>query len=276
MVIVKADADTEAGKPPSPELIAAMGQYNEQLVRAGVLLAGEGLMPSSKGARVRFSGSRRTVIDGPFTETKELVAGFWLWQVKSKEEAIEWVRRCPNPLASDTELEIREVSENCGVEARPAKKAVEAVPESRGATPYLVVKGASDAIAFYQRVFGADLLFRLDDPSGAVMHAELRVGPAHFMVTEERPQHGALGPLTLGGSGSSATLYVPDADAVVERAVKAGAKVVMPVQDQFWGDRCGNIVDPFGHLWFVSTHIEDPTPQEIEQRAKALFARGAC
>jgi uncharacterized glyoxalase superfamily protein PhnB len=271
MVIVKADADTEAGKPPSPELIAAMGQFNEQLVRAGVMLAGEGLAPSSKGARVRFSGSRRTVIDGPFTETKELVAGFWLWQVKSKEEAIEWVRRCPNPLHSDTEVEIREVSENCGV-AEPPKKAVKAVPESRGATPYLVIKGASDAIAFYQRVFGAELLFRLDDPTGAVMHAELRVGPAHFMLTEERPQHGARGPITLGGSGSGATLYVPDVDAVVEGAVKAGAKVLMLVQDQFWGDRCGNIVDPFGHLWFVSTHIEDPTPQEIQQRAKALFA----
>jgi uncharacterized protein YbaA (DUF1428 family)/uncharacterized glyoxalase superfamily protein PhnB len=111
------------------------------------------------------------------------------------------------------------------------------VPESRGATPYLVVKGASDAIAFYQRIFGAELLFRLDEPGGGVMHAELQVGPARFMLTEERPQQGTLSPRTLGGSGSGATLYVPDADAVVERAVKAGAQLQMPVQDQFWGDR---------------------------------------
>ena len=274
MVLVKADADTEAGKMPSERLVSDMGRFNEQLVKAGIMLAGEGLQPSSKGARVRFSGAKRTVVDGPFTETKELIAGFWLWQVKSKEEAIEWAKRCPNPLEGDSEIEIREVFDNCGAPCTPDAATVKAVPEARGATPYLVVKGAADAIAYYQRVFGAELLFRLDDPSGAVMHAELQVGPARFMLTEERPQHGALGPLTLGGSGSGATLYVPDADAVIERAVKGGAKVLMPVQDQFWGDRCGNIVDPFGHLWFVSTHIEDPTPQEIERRARALFATG--
>src|SRR5690348_6703900 len=96
MVIVKANADTEAGELPSTELLAAMGKYNEELVKAGVMLAGEGLQPSSKGARVKFTGTKRTVIDGPFAETKELVAGFWLWQCRSKEEAIEWAKRCPN------------------------------------------------------------------------------------------------------------------------------------------------------------------------------------
>src|SRR5262245_43580791 len=97
MVLVKADKNTEAGVLPDEKLLTAMGKYNEELVKAGVLLAGEGLHPSSKGARVRFSGATRTVIDGPFAETKELIAGFWLWNVKSKEEAIEWVKRCPNP-----------------------------------------------------------------------------------------------------------------------------------------------------------------------------------
>jgi hypothetical protein len=111
MVMVKATKDSEAGKMPSTELLEAMGKYNEQLAKAGILLAGEGLHPSSKGARVRFSGAKRTVIDGPFTETKELVAGFWLWQVKSKEEAIEWVKRCPNPMPTDSEIEIRQVFE---------------------------------------------------------------------------------------------------------------------------------------------------------------------
>jgi hypothetical protein len=113
MVIVKASKDSEAGKLPSQELLAAMGKYNEELVKAGILLAGEGLQPSSKGARVRFSGDQRIVIDGPFAETKELIAGYWLWQVKSKEEAIEWVKRCPNPMpGTEAEIEIRQVFEN--------------------------------------------------------------------------------------------------------------------------------------------------------------------
>lgn len=111
MVIVKADKNTEAGVMPSEKLLADMGKYNEELVKAGVMLAGEGLQPSSKGARVKFSGDTRIVIDGPFTETKELIAGYWLFQVKSKEEAIEWVKRCPNPLEGESEIEIRQVFE---------------------------------------------------------------------------------------------------------------------------------------------------------------------
>ncbi len=111
MLLLKADKNTEAGVLPSTELLAEMGKYNEELVKAGVLLAGEGLQPSSKGARVKFSGKKRTVIDGPFAETKELIAGFWLIQVKSKAEAIEWVKRCPNPLEGEAEIEIRQVFE---------------------------------------------------------------------------------------------------------------------------------------------------------------------
>jgi hypothetical protein len=112
MIIVKASRDSEAGRLPSRELLEAMGRYNEELARAGILLAGEGLQPSSKGVRVRFAGDRRTVIDGPFSETKELIAGYWLWQVRSKEEAIEWVRRCPNPMpGTEAEIEIRQVFE---------------------------------------------------------------------------------------------------------------------------------------------------------------------
>jgi hypothetical protein len=111
MVMVKATKESEAGVMPSTQLLTDMGRYNEELVKAGVLLAGEGLHPSSKGARVRFSGASREVIDGPFTETKELVAGYWLWQVRSMDEAIEWVRRCPNPMMSESEIEIRPVFE---------------------------------------------------------------------------------------------------------------------------------------------------------------------
>jgi hypothetical protein len=121
MIIVKATKDSEAGVMPSQQLLTEMGKFNEELVKAGVMLAGEGLQPSSKGARVRFSGSTRTVIDGPFAETKELIAGFWLWQVKSKEEAIEWVKRCPNPMPGESEIEIRQVfeAEDFGAEFTP-------------------------------------------------------------------------------------------------------------------------------------------------------------
>jgi hypothetical protein len=112
MVIVKASKNSEAGIMPSEQLLADMGKYNEELVKAGIMLAGEGLQPSSKGARVKFQGSKRTVVDGPFAETKELVAGFWLWQCRSKEEAIEWVKRCPNPMpGQEGEIEIRQVFE---------------------------------------------------------------------------------------------------------------------------------------------------------------------
>jgi hypothetical protein len=121
MVMVKATEESEAGVMPSEELLTEMGKYNEELVKAGVMLAGEGLHPSSKGARVRFSGKERTVVDGPFAETKELVAGFWLIQVKSMDEAIEWVKRCPNPMNEDSEIEIRQVfeTEDFGDELTP-------------------------------------------------------------------------------------------------------------------------------------------------------------
>ncbi len=127
MVIVKATADSEAGMLPDQKLLADMGKFNDELVKAGIMLAGEGLQPSSKGARVRFSGTKRTVIDGPFAETKELIAGFWLWQVKSKEEAIEWVKRCPNPMPGDSEIEIRQVyeAEDFGAEFTPELRAQE-------------------------------------------------------------------------------------------------------------------------------------------------------
>lgn len=125
MVMVKATLDSEAGALPSEELLMAMGKYNEELAKAGILLSGEGLQPSSKGARVQFSGAERTVVDGPFAETKELVAGFWLWKVKSKEEAIEWVKRCPNPMPGDSEIEIRQVfeAEDFGEQFTPELKA---------------------------------------------------------------------------------------------------------------------------------------------------------
>jgi hypothetical protein len=122
MILIKANKDSEAGVMPDTQLLADMGKFNEELVKAGVMLAGEGLQPSSKGARVKFAGNKRTVVDGPFAETKELIAGFWIWQVKSKAEAIEWVKRCPNPFPEgESEVEIRQVfeSDDFGAELTP-------------------------------------------------------------------------------------------------------------------------------------------------------------
>jgi len=138
MVMVKSNAATEAGELPSTELLAAMGKFNEELVKAGVMLAGEGLQPSSRGARIKFSGGKRTVVDGPFAESKELIAGFWIIQVKSKQEAIEWMKRCPNPTGEDSELEIRQVfeaddfGENLTPELREAEQRI-AVESARNA-----------------------------------------------------------------------------------------------------------------------------------------------
>ena len=128
MVMVKASKDSEAGKMPSEELLTAMGKYNEELVKAGIMQAGEGLQPSSKGARVKFAGDKRIVTDGPFAETKELVAGFWIWNCKSKQEAIDWVKRCPNPMpGTEAEIEIRQIFEaaDFGAEFTPEERARE-------------------------------------------------------------------------------------------------------------------------------------------------------
>jgi hypothetical protein len=128
MILVKASADSEAGVMPSEELLTAMGNFNEELAKAGILVEADGLHPSSKGARVRFSGEKRTVTDGPFIETKELVAGYWIWDVKSKEEAIEWVKRCPNPMpGTDSDIEIRQIfsAEDFGAEFTPEARAQE-------------------------------------------------------------------------------------------------------------------------------------------------------
>lgn len=151
---------------------------------------------------------------------------------------------------------------------------VNPVPAPIGALPYLTIRGASDAIAFYQRVFGAEVALRLDDPAGAVVHAELKVGPATFMLTEERPQMGALSPQAIGGSATTVTFYVDDCDKIIQRALDAGAKPEMPLMDQFWGDRAGGIVDPFGHKWLIATHTEDLSPAQLKERFTAAMAQG--
>ena len=138
-------------------------------------------------------------------------------------------------------------------------------------TPYLVIKHAGKAIEFYTEAFGATELTRLTTPDGAVMHAEIRIGDSPVMLSDECPDWNALSPLTIGGTSVSIILYVEDADTVVNRSVAAGATLLMPVADQFWGDRMGTILDPFGHKWSIATHTEDVSAEEIAKRAKALF-----
>jgi PhnB protein len=147
---------------------------------------------------------------------------------------------------------------------------VKPIPEGyHSVTPYLILSGASDAIAFYKKALGAEEVMRLADPGGKVHHAEIKIGDSHIMLADEHPEIQALSPKTVGGSPVSINLYVEDVDRAVERAVAAGAKLVRPVADQFYGDRTGGIEDPFGYRWFIATHKEDLTMDEIRRRAAA-------
>jgi PhnB protein len=149
---------------------------------------------------------------------------------------------------------------------------IKKIPEGyHTVTPYLVTANADKAIEFYKEAFGARELVRLPSPDGKVMHAEIKIGDSQVMLSDECPDWDALGPLTRGGTTVSIVLYVEDVDAVVNRAIAAGAKAVMPVTDQFWGDRMGTVIDPFGHKWSIATHIEDVSPEEMKTRAAALF-----
>jgi|SRR5205814_509643 len=150
---------------------------------------------------------------------------------------------------------------------------VKPVPDGYTAvTPYITLKNAAAAIEFYKKAFGAEEAMRFNTPDGKIAHAEIRIGGAAIMLSEESPQWNALSPQTIGGTATSLMLYVKDADAVFKRAVEAGATATMPVADQFYGDRCGNIVDPFGHKWSIATHIEDVSHEEMGRRMAKMFA----
>lgn len=154
--------------------------------------------------------------------------------------------------------------------------AVKSIPEGyHTATPYLIVKGAADAIRFYQQAFGAAELFRFPTPDGKIGHAEIKIGDSPIMLADEFPEMGYKGPQSLGGSPVSLMIYVEDVDTVFNQAVAAGATVKEAVQDKFYGDRLGTLVDPFGHVWHVSTHKEDVSPDEMERRAKAAHSATA-
>jgi PhnB protein len=154
--------------------------------------------------------------------------------------------------------------------------AVKPIPDGyRSITPYVIVRGGAAAIAFYQKVFGARLRMKLDAPGGKIGHAELEIGDSLIMLADEHPEMGALAPPTIGGTPVGLHVYLADVDAVAAKAIAAGATLKRPVADQFYGDRLGSIVDPFGHLWHISTHVEDVSPDEIARRAAALHGGAA-
>jgi len=149
-------------------------------------------------------------------------------------------------------------------------KQAKAIPEGfHSVTPHLIIKGASEAIEFYKKAFGAEEIARMPGPGGSIMHAEIIIGDSHIMLNDEFPSFGKLAPKSIGGTPVTLHLYVNDVDGMFDRAVKAGAKVTMPIADMFWGDRYGQIEDPFGHQWSLATHKEDVTPEECSKRAKA-------
>jgi PhnB protein len=153
---------------------------------------------------------------------------------------------------------------------------VRPIPEGyHSVTPYIIVDGAARAIEFYKQAFGATELFRMDVPGGKVGHAEIKIGDSNVMLADEHPEMGARGPQSIGGSPITLMLYVEDVDTTVERAVEAGATLKRPVADQFYGDRTGSVEDPFGHNWYVATHVEDVPPEELEKRAAAAHQGGA-
>jgi PhnB protein len=150
--------------------------------------------------------------------------------------------------------------------------ATKPIPDGyHSATPYLIVKGAAEAIDFYKRAFGATESLRMADPKGGIAHAEIKIGDSVIMLADEHPNMGYRGPRSLGGSTVSIMLYVTDVDGTFDRAVKAGAKAQRPVANQFYGDRSGTLEDPFGHIWTISTHVEDVAPEEMKRRAEAAF-----
>jgi PhnB protein len=148
-------------------------------------------------------------------------------------------------------------------------------PGYHNVTPYLFIKGAANAIEYYKKVFGAEERMRMPGPDGRVMHAELQIGNSTIMLADEQPQMGVRSPQSIGGTGTSLHVYVADVDATTQKAVDGGAQLVRPVKDQFYGDRSGSIIDPFGHMWSIATHVEDVSPEEMQNRMAKMSSQSA-
>lgn len=271
MVIVKATPSSEAGKLPSQELLDVMGEFNQQLVQAGIMKAGDGLKPSSAAKRVHFQGSRRTVTDGPFAETKELIAGYWLWEVESMQQAVEWVKRCPNPMPEDSDIDIRPVyalEDFAELDPQGAlhdhEIAMTRTMELQQASlqPYLFFSGrCEEALDFYQKALGATLIMKMrfsDSPDPVpegmlqagfeqkIMHSSLKIGQMTIMASDGCNDQSQF-------DGFRLALSVPTEEAadLAFNALADGGKVDMPLMKTFWSPRYGMVTDRFGVAWMV-------------------------
>ena len=267
MVIIKANADSEAGVMPSERLLTEMTKFNEELANAGVMVGGEGLQPSSKGARVRLSRDGATVSDGPFPETKELIAGFWLLQVGSLEEVIEWVKRIPNPDGEESEIEIRQVFEadDFGEEFTPEARAIENRIRSRASlqqvNPYVLFDGnCREAFDFYAQCLGGEIEdmiphrgtsaeeFVPPDWADKIMHANMKLNGGRLMGSDAPPGH------FQKPQGFSVQLSISTVDEAerIFADLARGGKVTMPIEKTFWASRFGMLVDRFGIPWMIN------------------------
>ncbi|MDO6705525.1 YciI family protein [Photobacterium sp. 1_MG-2023] len=277
MVIVKASDSSEAGQMPDQALLTAMGEFNESLVQAGIMTSGDGLKPSREGVRVRFNGSERTVTKGPFAETNELVAGYWVWQVNSMEEAIEWVKKCPNPMTEASDIEIRpfyemedfaDIDRDGSVREQEDQLRQTIALQQAQSNCYLFFNGRCDeALAYYQEHLGAriHLKFRFNEspdpvPEGMlppgfenkVMHCEFTIGKMRIFASDGC---GDEGPFT----GFNLTLTI-DSEAEARRVFDAladGGSVRMPLDKTFWSPLYGQVTDKFGMGWMVMLPGED-------------------
>ncbi len=271
MVIVKASPSSEAGELPSTELLEAMGKYNEELVKAGIMKSGDGLKPSSTGLRVRFRGNERIVTDGPFAETSELIAGYWLWEVASMDEAVEWVKRCPNPMKEESDIEIRQFYEmddfaasdpDGKVAAHEDKLRTSVAMQDSTLAPYLFFAGRCDeALEFYKHALGATvaMLMRFNEspdatPEGMlqkgfenkVMHATVQIGKLTVMCSD-----GCNDKSTFDGFRLALSLSSEDSCTGVFNSLAEGGKIDMPLSKTFWSPLYGMVTDKFGVGWMV-------------------------
>lgn len=269
MIIRKADPMTETGALPGTELLTAMSAYNQEMVDAGVMRAGEGLQPSAKGFRVKMEGGKPRVTDGPFSETKELIAGFTIIDVESPEEALAWVKKWP-PADGEVELEVRRVyevedfGEAFTAQLRDAEKnmrdassaaapTAKAAPVVTGVTPYLTVggDGAAAAMSFYEKAFAAVVIGRAPAEDGKrLIHGHLQINGAAVMLSDAFPEYGHAAEKP---AGQTLHLQVDDAGTWFSRAIAAGCTATMPVARQFWGDDYGQLSDPFGFRWSIGS-----------------------
>jgi len=271
MVIVKATKSSEAGELPSEQLLTEMGQFNAELFKAGIMKAGEGLKPSSEAKRIHFRGKDRAVTDGPFAETKELIAGYWLWEVASMQEAIDWVKRCPNPMLEDSDIDIRplyEMEDFAELDAqgtiREQEDSMRRMMSLQGATiqPYLFFSGrCEEALAFYEQALGAKVVMKMrfsDSPDPVpegmlqtdfeqkIMHSSFTIGKMTIMASDGCDDKSKF-------DGFRLALSVPD-EATADSAFNAlaeGGKVDMPLVKTFWSPRYGIVTDKFGVGWMV-------------------------